>query len=249
MLQFAHMRYFYLALGLTLVAIIAYQAIRIMRLASTGRDLAERAVAYEQHPANPTDCVLVIGDSSAVGVGSTNPSESVAGRLGTRYPNIDITNRGRNGLRVKDLAESFSPSSDEHYQLILVQIGGNDVRRFTSLDELEKNLRVVLGRAAKVADHVALISSGNFVAAPIFPWPVDYVYGHRSRLVRDVIARVTPEYKVAYVDLYRSNRETLVRENLAADYAADGFHLSSIGYEFWFNELQKTLDRNGISLD
>ena len=234
-------------LGVALIIGI-YQAIRITRLINAGKELARTTKAYEQHPSSPTSNVLVIGDSSAVGVGAGSPEESVAGRLGVDHPAMAITNQAVNGRRVADLWQNFNPPDTEHYDLVLIQIGGNDTLKLTDYGSLREQLPVVLERASSIGNNVALISSGNFVAAPLFPWPVDRYLGYRSKQVRDVFAELSQQAGVAYVDLYRSTHETLSRENLDRDYAADGFHLSSRGYAYWYEQLVKTLQEDGIVL-
>ncbi|MDP2587187.1 MAG: SGNH/GDSL hydrolase family protein, partial [bacterium] len=70
----------WIVLGVILVVTL-YQTLRIRRLISIGKELAASAVAYEQVPARADRSILVVGDSSAIGVGAGMPEESVAGRL------------------------------------------------------------------------------------------------------------------------------------------------------------------------
>ena len=99
----------WILLGVVL-AVVLYQAIRIRRLVLIGVDLAATAVAYEQHPENPALSILVVGDSSAIGVGASAPGESVAGRLGEYFPTATIQNRGISGQRLADLLVTFDPA-------------------------------------------------------------------------------------------------------------------------------------------
>jgi len=133
-----------------LAVYILAQYLRSRYYVRIGIGLAEQAVAYEQHPAAPSARILVIGDSTAVGTGATTPQDSTAGLLGRDYPAAEIINRGVNGSRVADLTTRFAEFTNDEFDVVLVQIGGNDIVRFTDYAALEQNLHTVLAEAQRV---------------------------------------------------------------------------------------------------
>src|SRR5665213_3447970 len=75
---------------LLVAAYAAYSYAIIHQASVVGHRIAAQAVPYEQHPPNPAMYILVMGDSTAVGTGAATNTESIAGRLGARYPQADI---------------------------------------------------------------------------------------------------------------------------------------------------------------
>jgi hypothetical protein len=160
-----------LAILIGIVVYTAYQTIRTRYYISIGIRLADSAVKYEQHPVNPTLRILTIGDSSVVGTGSTDPALSVAGRLGADYPTADITNLGVNGTRTQELIERFQSIQDQHYDLIIIHTGGNDIVHFTKMADIESGLRQVLDLATPLSDSVIVLHGGNIGSSKLFPAP------------------------------------------------------------------------------
>ncbi len=242
---------FLLALLALIVGIGIYQAIRISRLVNMGKALANSAQPFEQHPPKSSASILVIGDSSAVGVGASQPADSIAGLLGHRYPNATITNRGISGLRVAGLLSALRSQlikPDEHFGLILIQIGGNDTTHLTNYAQVETDLSAALELVKKSSASVALMSTGNFATVHFFPTPLNYYFGHRSKVMRDLFVRLAADKGVAYVDLYEPLGQNHFEKDPDHFYAADMFHLNSYGYEWWFTKVSQTIDTAGIKL-
>jgi len=257
-------RFVLLALALLLLVLIAigtYQAIRIKRLVNIGQDLATAAKPYEQRPATPTSTILVTGDSSAVGVGAATPQESVAGRLGQRYPSATIENTGHNGERVGGLLQKLievnqggsstepvaKPDAKKPYDLVLLQIGGNDLIHRTPFADLERDLPLLLDQAKKLSDQIVLINGGNYRHIPMFPWPANLYFDRQSRLGMELFSRIAQEKGVAYVELYKPAAQDRDR-NHKADYAADQFHLNGTGYAWWFDGIVKAIENAGYKI-
>ncbi|MFO0704948.1 MAG: GDSL-type esterase/lipase family protein [Candidatus Andersenbacteria bacterium] len=237
-----------------LIAVITYQYIRIKRLIDKGHKLSQSAQAFERIDPQADFSMLVIGDSGAFGVGAATPGESIIGKFGTAHPTISLENRGHNGDRVADLLETFQPASaapgktTQRYDLLLIQIGGNDVTHFTNLQQLEKDLGTLLDRAKMVSDHVYVLTSGDFVTAPLFPWPINYLFSWRYHRVRDLFLKTVPAHGATYVDIFSYEESHPVSGRDWDFYAADGFHPNGPGYQPWFEALEFTLKQSGFSV-
>jgi len=226
----------WIVLGVILVLAL-YQTLRIRRLISIGKELVVNAVAYEQVPAQADRSILVIGDSSAIGVGAGLPEESVAGRLGSHFNTARITNKGVSGQRLAGLLKEFDPSQLGTHDVLIVHIGGNDVSHLTKLSDVERDLAALIPKTKQVADKVIFISGGDFSYAPFYPWPANHFFGARSERVRDVFKRITAEQGVEYVDLFAADAERPALIDGQSYYAADQFHLNGAGYKGWFDRL------------
>ena len=135
-----------LYLFIFLVLFIIYDVIVVRYYITIGEKISEEAIdnAYEQHPKNADLRILNIGDSSVVGVGALDPTKSVAGRLGAKYPNAVVVNNGVNGSKTKELIPRFEAIQDQKFDLIVIHTGGNDIVRLVNVEEAAKDLETVL---------------------------------------------------------------------------------------------------------
>ncbi len=229
------MKFLFIFLGFFLLAYIGYEAVRITRLIKISSGLVEKAHGFER-----TDgllSLLVLGDSTAVGVGS--PSEgSVAGRLST-YLDAAVENKSKSGARVDDVGGQLKQIQEMRYDVVLIQVGANDVIRFGSIPEARASLDAVLSRGRELSEHVVLLTGGKIGTAPLFPRPFGFLWTHRAAALREEFMAVAKTHDVAYVDLYS------IPDPFATDpvryYAPDGLHLTGDGYGFWYEQVKKTI--------
>ena len=222
------------------VIFVAYHLVRFRSLINTGVALSDAAHPFERLKADPKMRILVMGDSTAVGTGVIDPNDSTAGRLGAYYPDAELVNLGVNGLRVAGLVEKIK-NVEGKFDLVLIQIGGNDITHRTQIADVERDLRVVLAKAKTLAPKVLLLHTGNLGAAPIWPPIIGPYMVHRTMMIRDLYLRVAPELGVIYVDLYGAGVDTIFAKDLVRYYATDSFHLSGAGYGVWFDVIKQSL--------
>ena len=122
------MKYLWALVLLIVVVYVGYEYFRIQNLIQVSAGLVAEVRPYEN--ATGTVSVLVLGDSTAVGVGSPS-DESVAGRLG-EYLHASVENHAVSGAVTADLPGQIAKAQKQHYDLILIQIGANDIIRFHS---------------------------------------------------------------------------------------------------------------------
>lgn len=217
------------------------QYIRTRYYVRLGIDLAQSAQSYEQHPEGATQRILIIGDSTAVGTGASSPLFSTAGRLGQDYPLADITNLGVNGSKVAELIPRLEAIQSQEFDLVLIQIGGNDIVRFTNYAELEDDLKVVLQLANQIGNRVIILHCGNVGTAPLFPVGSRWIFTKRTADVREIYQRIVPEYNATYIDLWRDASNDPFAQDPHKYYAADLFHPSNEGYADWYSFIKAAL--------
>lgn len=231
--------------GALIVILALWIAIEILLLAyriRIGINIAAGSVPFEVKPPDARARVLVIGDSTGVGTGSSSPADSVAGRIARDFPGAEIVNLARNGARMKDVPAQLARAGTEEYDLILLQIGGNDILRFTSLTRLRDAVTNLLKTSSGRARRVVFISTGNVGLAPAFFPPLSWVYTWRTRSVRALFMEVAREQGVQYVDLFRERGRGIFEEDPARYYASDFLHPSGEGYGVWYRELRRQTD-------
>ena len=212
------------------------------------REETERARAHRPfasaRPKAPLR-VLFAGDSLVVGVGASDPRKTVAGRFAGDFPDAHIDNLGRCGARVHHLREMLAGVEGEAYDLVVIQIGGNDVTHLTALAQLQSDLSVALSMAKRLSPRVVLMSYGDVGRSPRFWWPMTKLYSERSIEARDLFKRIARMHRVAFIDLLNRRYDpTLHPEKYIA---ADGLHVNDEGYRLFYRALKRRLRRLGIS--
>ncbi len=217
-----------------------YSYIRIQSLLRVSRALVENTFPYERALAPDAPRALFLGDSTGVGVGADTPLDSLAGRFGTDYPEWTVENRSVSGKKTAQLLPILR-ELPEHYEKVVVQIGGNDIVAFSEKKQLQKDITAVLEEAKRVGKEVFLLTAGNVGNAPLFPRPLAYIWTQRTLTVREIFKRTAKEMDVTYIDLYRDAANDPFASDPYRYHAKDLFHPSSDGYALWYATFKKVL--------
>jgi lysophospholipase L1-like esterase len=192
--------------------------------------------------------VLVVGDSSGVGVGASSPVYSVAGRLAAAHPDWSIGNLAVVGSRTADVARLVSrlrrrtaprTVAGHSYDMLIVHTGGNDALHATPSPELEESVDRLVAAACLVARHTVIVTGGNLALAPALPVPWSWWFGAQSRRVRDVLRWRIPGSHVVYVDLYRKPDADPTVHEPERFFARDGLHPSDENYALWSHAIDQ----------
>ena len=238
-------------LGIAIIIMLLPLVIQVVRIIWFMSRTSYSLAPFTQNNQNAKIKILFVGDSTAVGTGAANNQQSVAGWLGKYYPTAHIDNWGRNGLRLADLATWFDPAMAKiHYEVVILQIGGNDILRFTNLKNVERDLMTVLERAKIVGKHVVILHSGNVGLSPIFIWPFDWIFTERTRSVREIYAQKTKETGAIYIDLFTERQhDPFFSNNELNLYSSDYLHPSGLGYVSWYARMRLILDVEHVPFD
>ena len=230
------MKYILIAFAILVIAYVGYEYVRTTRLARVGAKLVTEARPYIK--AEGTQSMLVLGDSTAVGVGASAGEFTVAGRLADALY-ASVVNFAKSGAVTADLAGQLAHAERTHYDLMLIQIGANDIIHFNSVDTTTRELDDFLQTATEKSDHIVLLTGGRVGNAPFFPQLFGWLWTNHAARLRAGFMATAAKYGVAYVDLFATP------DPMGADparyYARDGLHLTNDGYGFWFSEVQPVL--------
>lgn len=182
--------------------------------------------------------ILVVGDSTAVGVGAAKPADSVPGRLAALL-DASAENYAVSGARMGEVVQQFTKAKEQHYDLVLIQAGGNDIIKFTPLSQVAEHTQEVMERANAYSERVVLLTAGDVGGVPLWPRPLGWIYTWRTTQVRDSIQSIVESAGSVYLDLYEEQEPFTDR----SFYAADLLHLSSKGYGVWFEHVRATIAR------
>jgi lysophospholipase L1-like esterase len=219
--------------GLTVLAVEGWVAARRQYVSS---DLAPPVSGSFGDGSAPSLRLLMLGDSSAAGLGVDETEETVGGRLSEL-----IASTGRQ-VRLDSVAVSGSRAADLGPQvsralvrgapdIAVILIGSNDATHFTPLDELERNIGAAVRRLRAAGSAVVVGTCPDLGAARNFAQPLRELVGWAGRRVADSSEQATIDAGGVAVGLaartgpvFRADPGTL---------SEDRFHPSADGYQLW----------------
>ncbi|MEK6910454.1 MAG: GDSL-type esterase/lipase family protein [Nanoarchaeota archaeon] len=201
----------------------------------------ERSTKLPNQKGNGKENILWIGDSTAVGIGASKKEYSMPGRLGKEKPDATIEVIARTGAKIKDALEFLRKSKLNHYNLIVINIGANNIVRFTPLKEIEKDMLFLINEAKKKSKKVIFLHGGNLAASRLLPFPINALYSLRTRKVRKIYKKIAKATKTVYIDLYTSISDFPRFRNDKSLFSRDKFHPSNEGYAVWYEVLKEAI--------
>jgi lysophospholipase L1-like esterase len=190
--------------------------------------------------------LLIVGDSSAAGVGATTQDEALAGRLalallgrGREQPidRVEWHLDARTGSTASDALVRIRQRPPARCDAAVVVVGVNDITGGTHLSTWLQTIdRLVSGiREHHGATRVALSGLPPMHRFPLLPQPLRWYLGARAREFDDALARRSM-HDPARVHL------PIGFINDPQAIASDGFHPSPAGYAVWAAALARVLE-------
>ncbi len=233
-------KFIFLLICIAVVAMIAYDVVRIYFLFKKTQIIEKAKVSFSRLIENAPKNILVLGDSTAVGTGAERPEDTTAGRLGRLFPDAQVVNISKNGLKIAGLNKILDMIDEgARFDIVLIQIGANDIIQLTSMNNIKAGIDQILTRAAAFKGKTIIMHSGNIGESAFFPWYIKPILSIRSQAVREVYRSAAAKHAAQYIDLIDSVSSSLLKENPSKYYAADLLHLTGDGYGTWFNEIRK----------
>ncbi len=234
-----------------LVVVGLYMVYEVGRFAYNihiARGLSEVAVRFEKLDENMKESgveggihLLVLGDSTAVGVGST-ASESVPAYLAEYLGATHVENYAVSGARTSDLARQRSMAKRSKYDMVLIQIGANDIIRFVDLDEAIKRIVATVSDLKKQSKEVYVLTAGDIGASALFPWFARPIYHARTMEYHKKVEGAIASVGGVYVNLYESPQKDVFVLDPDRYFAKDGLHPSALGYKEWFTKVVTSME-------
>ncbi len=223
-------------------AVLAGQAMlaRSRRYAQPDMRLAMRS-SVGGVGARPLRLVL-LGDSTALGVGVERVTETVGGQLAMLLADAP----GGRRVELSSVAVSGSRSSDLGTQVAralvgirpdvaVVLVGGNDVIHLSRPGEAAEHLASAVHRLCSVGVAVVVGTTPDLGAARAFPPPLRQIIGWQGR--RLARAQATAVENVGGVPVDLAELTGAVFRADAGTYCHDGYHPSADGYRVWAHAL------------
>ena len=197
--------------------------------------------AFQKLGSDHRSTLLVLGDSTGVGIGALKPEDSVPGRLAQLMNATYVENRAVSGAVAADIKSQWSGAQLTHYDVILFQVGANDIVKLHRPRKTAHTLLPLLEEAASRSERVIFITAGNVGAASAIPFFMRTPYRLLSLRYYREFAKIAAQAGVTFINLYQPPQIDPFVAHPSKYLAADGFHPSSEGYKLWFEQIEKTL--------
>jgi lysophospholipase L1-like esterase len=223
-----------------LAAISIDQALRVWRAL---RDAESRkpAMPYQYRKARARRRVLIVGDSTGVGVGAERATDSVGGLIAAEYRDAELINLSVGCACLADVPGQLRRLAPDvrRFDLVLLHVGGNDVMRTANLTSLVEPVESLLLRLRQIGRRVVWLGPGDVGLVPLFRPPFSWWLSRRTRLAADLFHRLAQRHGVEYLGFHAAPHRHMLTRERAQYFASDGLHPSSHGYLYAYGCLQR----------
>jgi lysophospholipase L1-like esterase len=221
------------------------QTAYVWRGIERARAFAAEGRRYQRRVSTPVLRILILGDSTGVGIGATCREDSIAGLLATEFPQADIVNVSQSGARVAHVARQARRCIRVgwHFDLALVHVGGNDVLRATPIDRLVIASQHLMTELGSLADRTVWLGPLNIGLAPLFPPPYSWLLAARSHAAARVFAACAQAHDAQFIDFCAADHSDHFLRERRASFAVDGLHPSSSAYRYGYAALRAAMQR------
>lgn len=179
---------------------------------------------------------VVLGDSTAAGLGAGSPEHAYATvlseRLGERGWRVELLAHGESGARVNDVLVDQTPLAEAaDADLVFVGIGANDATHLTSLGEIRRDMGLAIDRLQATGATVVVAGPPD-MRAHAWLEPLRSIVGWRGRQIAGAIEDVATQRGVPVVPLAELAGPYFATHPEDA-YASDDFHPGPGGYRAW----------------
>ncbi len=189
--------------------------------------------------------LLIVGDSSAAGVGAAHQDEALSGRLGAALVATSVAEVrwrlvARTGVTARDLVALIVESAPERFDVALIVVGVNDVTGLRSTGAWLRDIDALAARLRSIAPGARLVASGlpPVHRFPALPQPLRRFLGARAMSFDAALAR----WAQRQPDALHVPIPDMADPALAA---SDGFHPGPGAYAIWAVALASAMRERG----
>ena len=189
--------------------------------------------------------LLIVGDSSAAGVGAAHQDEALAGRLSAALADelcLGVRWRlvARTGVTARELAALIDEAAPARFDIALIVVGVNDVTGLRSIRTWLADIDALAVRLRRIAPGARLVASGlpPVHRFPALPQPLRGFLGARAIEFDAALgAWATGQTDALHVPIPDIDDPSLA--------ASDGFHPGPGAYAVWAGALARAIADQG----
>ena len=193
----------------------------------------------------PLRRLLVIGESTAAGVGARTHARALPGFLAAELSDrlggtMNWLARGKGGATARAVRAELIPAGQGAFDVTVLTVGINDLFDRRAMRPWAADLRSLI-EALGESDRSRIIVSGlpPVHLAPGIPQPLRFVLGRRARAMDRITRQVAVSCRAAYVTI------SVPSAGSGRLFASDGFHPSEAGYREWARVLAEAVPGPG----
>lgn len=188
---------------------------------------------------------LVLGDSTAAGVGADYERGIVleTARHLARSRRVELVNLAVSGARFRDVLRDQLPRArDFKPDLVLLDVGANDVTHLTSSRSVRRDLEEILRSllAENCEARIAVTGSPDMGSPPRIPFFLRGLAAIRARRINAIARRAVSVHDLTFAPIAERTGPAFRRDRTL--FAADRFHPNARGYALWVPVLDEALD-------
>lgn len=216
--------------------------------------------------------VLVLGDSAAAGVGAKKQEHALLGQLHHRISSMALSQLShlsplshpahllrsdnvavsswllaQTGFTSGDVLQTLKSQQVEALSVALVSVGVNDVTRFTSIMQWQRNIQALIDTLTNTFKCQLIIFTAlpPMHLFPAIPQPLRSILGARARILNQVMSdQLQCNENTALLFVSSMGEGVSMKEMFDSGLMAhDGFHPSEKGYALWADEAVHLIER------
>ena len=190
---------------------------------------------------------LVLGDSTAVGVGGSygqGLAVETAGHLARGGRRVELRNVAVSGARLHDvLTEQLPRANLAAADLVLLDVGANDVTHLTLSSSIERDFERIVTTLLRGNCGMKIVVTGSpdMSTPPRIPRLLRGVTGWRSRALNRIAQRVVRQHELTFAPIAERTGPLFARDPTL--FSADRFHPNDRGYATWIPVLKGAIDQ------
>ncbi len=174
--------------------------------------------------------LLILGDSSAAGVGVAHQDQALAGQLSTdlaRDHRVEWRLVARSGATVATALDMAAGLDDRGFDHALIALGVNDVKNGVWLGDWTRRYDALLGLLRERAQvrHIIVTGLPPIAHFPLLPSPLRDVLGARAEQFDAALQDVAARHGAAHLPVGPLDDPALM--------ASDGFHPGPVVHAEW----------------
>ncbi|PWN07322.1 SGNH/GDSL hydrolase family protein [Rhodohalobacter mucosus] len=183
--------------------------------------------------------LLVVGDSSAAGVGTSSQEEALLGNILTNLDDIfeiSYCLLAKTGARTRHVITRLKRQPEKSYELAVTALGVNDVTAGLSQKEWISDQRELYGvlREKFRVEHILVSGLPPVSEFPALPQPLRWFLGRSARTFNTALEHLCEEEGCHYIPPDDVNADVSMM-------ASDGFHPGPGVYKAWGREIARTI--------
>ncbi|SJM72038.1 SGNH/GDSL hydrolase family protein [Psychrobacter piechaudii] len=196
--------------------------------------------------------IMLLGDSSAAGVGVSSQQEALAGQLleqlqllpqiQQKFSQLEWALHATSGHTSFDALRRLYvlPVPPTPVDIMIVMVGVNDTTANVSINKWEQQLREIIGLSQRKfgAKQIIFPCLPPMQEMPAIPSPLNKLMGYKTQIMNEKLIEVCDHYESVLALPINLNNKDLQPQNF---FAEDGFHPNSTAYSLLAKKLAKTI--------